>query len=183
MEGWNVMIHFHLSNIKNKSVLVKLVLGCLFSLLLLYLIFYTYDLYSVATAVSVNAEIVKHDKSLKEVTDFEIRDRSVIIDNIKHDDVNIIFYLSTGKKATTYYSSKSNTLVQSLPKNFGFTFLISTKFFLVISLLGVFCLMLATVRFLKINLNVVKNTKVILGYTVLLVVYLIFMLVSLLFLN
>lgn len=155
------MVRYHLIEFFNKHKLIqKVMFTLLFFLFIIYTMFLFVDLYNVVSTSILNYEIVKTDDSLIELESYELDGSTLKVDDKKYKDVSVVFYGIETDDDKVYFSKDSNTLIQSLPKNFGFTFLLSSNAFIVLVSLGVLAVALFIMHKNDTPLTVIKESKI-----------------------
>ena len=155
------MVRYHLIEFFNKHKLIqKVMFTLLFFLFIIYTMFLFVDLYNVVSTSILNYEIVKTDDSLIELESYELDGYTLKVDDKKYKDVSVVFYGIETDDDKVYFSKDSNTLIQSLPKNFGFTFLLSSNAFIVLVSLGVLAVALFIMHKNDTPLIVIKESKI-----------------------
>ena len=183
MERLRVMVRYHLIEFFNKHKLIqKVMFTLLFFLFIIYTMFLFVDLYNVVSTSILNYEIVKTDDSLIELESYELDGYTLKVDDKKYKDVSVVFYGIETDDDKVYFSKDSNTLIQSLPKNFGFTFLLSSNAFIVLVSLGVLAVALFIMHKNDTPLTVIKESKIHIFFIVLFVLLSLIMISSLMLL-
>ena len=155
------MVRYHLIEFFNKHKLIqKVMFTLLFFLFIIYTMFLFVDLYNVVSTSILNYEIVKTDDSLVELESYELDGSPLKVNDKKYKDVSVVFYGIETDDDKVYFSKDSNTLIQSLPKNFGFTFLLSSNAFIVLVSLGVLAVALFIMHKNDTPLTVIKESKI-----------------------
>lgn len=177
------MVRYHLIEFFNKYKLIqKVMFTLLFFLFIIYTMFLFADLYNVVLTSVLNYEIIKTDDSLIELESYELNGHTLKVDDKKYKDVSVVFYGIETDDNKVYFSKDSNTLIQSLPKNFGFTFLLSSNAFIVLVSLGVLAVALSIMHKNNTPLLVIKESKIHIFFIVLFVLLSLIMIYSLILL-
>lgn len=126
------MVRSHLTNFLNSH---KFIQSCFiiltFALFSLYTVFVSLDLYNVVSASVLNSEIVSKDKDLEEIDNYSLEGTVLKLDDKEYKNIKVVFYGVSLDDDKIFFNKSSKTLVQSLPNDFGVSFLISSNFFLV----------------------------------------------------
>ena len=131
------MVRYRLTSLLNKYSFLQVIFFTLFfALFATYIFSFSIDLFNVVNTATINASLIEDDSDLKQIDNYELDGTTAVIDGKKYEDVLIVFYGISTDDDTVYFNSVSNTLVQSLPENFGVSFLLSVNSFIIsISLL------------------------------------------------
>ena len=177
------MVRYHLIEFFNKHKLFqRLMFILIYVLFIVYIAFLFVDLYNVVSTSVLNYEIIKTDDLLVELESYELDGTTLKVDDKKYKDVSVVFYGIETDDDKVYFSKDSNTLIQSLPKNFGFTFLLSSNAFIVLVSLGVLAVALFIMHKNDTQLIVIKESKIHIFFIVLFVFLSLIMISSLMLL-
>lgn len=170
------MLHYRLTKFLNKHKVVQAsFLVFVFLIISAYIFSFSLEALSVVITASHNSDLIEDDNELIEVTNYELENTKLTLNEKEYEDIDIYFYGITTDDKTTYFKDSSNTLIMSLPPNFGVSFFVSSSAFVVLISLILIVIALWIVNSSE-RLNLVCITKSIcIGASVLLGLFVIIM--------
>ena len=173
------MLRYHLNDFLRRHIWIQYLFSiCMYSLFTVYIVFYALDLVNLLDSVIMNYRLVTYDTDVKVIDSYELSGNTLFIDNEKFENINIAFYGVCTEDTNVYFNKESNTLIQSLPNNFGVSFMLSSKMFIVMFSL-IFCTVgayyISSNKYLKLEAFDKVTFRYLLGLAI---VYIVFMLIT-----
>ena len=170
------MLRYRLTEFLNKhKVIQALFLVVMFFFISAYIVTFSLDALNVVKTASYNSELIEYDDELVEVTNYELENTTLTLDEKEYEGTNICFYGITTDDKTTYFNESNNTLIKSLPTNFGVSLFVSSNAFVVLISLVLIVVALWVVNSSE-RLNLVYvNKSICIGASVLLGLFVIIM--------
>lgn len=141
------MVRSHLNKFLADHPKVQIVfLFICFMLFSSYIVFFSLDLINLFDTSIRNYELIESDDSIITLDSYELVNKDLITSDKRYEDISIVFYGICTEDDSVYFSVDSNTLIQSLPNNFGVSFLLSSNALIVFISLLLFTFVLFMVR-------------------------------------
>ena len=157
-------MYYHLSNFLRNSKTMQYILGVLTLLLAMsYVVLFTYDLSCVYYVINSNDNNLKFDSKSSYISDYELDingDGTLtndIDEEIEVEGVTIAYAHNLGDDYCRY-NEDANVLLVKLDKSFGFNFLMSESYFIVVFVM-VFLLSLFSIAVKTGKFSVLSNKR------------------------
>lgn len=149
------MVRYRLTNFLNKHInLQAFILVVMLMSFLTYIFAFGLDAYNLVLTATVNSQLIEDDSDLIQIDEYELENTTITIDEETYKDISIVFYGITTDDDTVYFNPVNKTLIQSIPNNFGVSFLISSNAFIVlVSFLCVCCILTFIYKSKNLKLN------------------------------